>query len=241
MEQYHIGQEIKKEMLSKGMTASQLAEKINLTPQAVYDIFKKNHIATDRLMDVQRVLGRDFFKELSQVAINGGALADEEDENAVKERFEMLMPEDKLHVLDMKALSVLAEEFVMTEHYKPLVIFYAKEWRAQSAIGNVADVMLGAGKVYDLDLDRQRKKIGKSNDEIIQLVKAMPQPIVNVIGTSDDEGLLFMVNLAQATGKKVYACCRSSQSISNQNLNAEYSDTAIQRFAARANPFRSCR
>ncbi len=56
------------------MTAKQLAEKINLTPQALYDIFKKSHIATDRLMDIQHVLGRDFFKELSQLAQHGGML-----------------------------------------------------------------------------------------------------------------------------------------------------------------------
>ena len=74
MEQYHIGQEIEKEMRAQGMTAKQLAEKINLTPQALYDIFKKGHIATDRLMDIQHVLGRDFFKELSQLAQHGGML-----------------------------------------------------------------------------------------------------------------------------------------------------------------------
>ena len=60
------------------MTAKQLAEKINLTPQALYDIFKKSHIATDRLMDIQHVLGRDFFKELSQLAQHGGMLGSRE-------------------------------------------------------------------------------------------------------------------------------------------------------------------
>ena len=90
---YHIGHEIETEMREQGMSAKQLAEKINLTPQAVYDIFKKNHIATDRLAEIQRVLGRDFFKELSQLANNESILADnsEEEESALKERFEMLI------------------------------------------------------------------------------------------------------------------------------------------------------
>ena len=128
MEKYHIGHEIEKEMRAKGMTARQLADEINLSPQAVYDIFKKNHIATDRLAEVQRVLGRDFFKELSQVVTNGGVLAEEEDESVVKERFEMLMPEDKLRVIDRERFYQLAEEFVNTEHHKPLVVFY-NDWR----------------------------------------------------------------------------------------------------------------
>lgn len=86
MEKYHIGHEIEKEMKAQGMSARQLAVEINLSPQAVYDIFKKNFIATDRLAMVQRVLGHDFFKELSEALNNGGVLAEKEDESVVKER-----------------------------------------------------------------------------------------------------------------------------------------------------------
>ena len=123
MEKYHIGHEIEKEMRAKGMTARELAGEINLSPHAVYDIFKKNYIATDRLAMVQRVLGRDFFKELSEALKNGGILDKKEDESVVRERFEMLMPEDKLRVIDRELFYQLAEEFVNTEHHKPLVIF----------------------------------------------------------------------------------------------------------------------
>ena len=117
MEKYHIGHEIEKEMRAKGMTARELAGEINLSPQAVYDIFKKNYIATDRLAMVQRVLGRDFFKELSEALKNGGILDKKEDESVVRERFEMLMPEDKLRVIDRERFYQLAEEFVNTEHH----------------------------------------------------------------------------------------------------------------------------
>ena len=232
MEKYHIGHEIEKEMRAQGMTARQLAEKINLSPQAVYDIFKKGHIATDRLMDIQHVLGRDFFKELSQLAQHGGMLAEEEAENAAREQFEMLLPEDKLHVIDYYALRELAEEFVMSEHHKPLVIFYPDDWTIPGKFDDTVNHKLGVGKVYLLDLRREHKK-DKSNDEIIHFVQSMPHPFVKVFGPGlDDEDFRFMVDLSQATGKQVYAFRKSIQEIVNYHGNPEYRDTAIAHFSA---------
>ena len=235
MEQYHIGQEIEKEMRAQGMTAKQLAEKINLTPQALYDIFKKGHIATDRLMDIQHVLGRDFFKELSQLAQHGGMLAEEEAENAAREQFEMLLPEDKLHVIDYYALRELAEEFVMSEHHKPLVVFYPDDWTIPGKFDDIVNHKLGVGKVYQLDLRKEHKQ-GKSNDEIIHFVQSMPHPVVKVFGPGlDDEDFRFMVDLSQATGKQVYAFRKSIQEIVNyQGMfgNPEYRDTDIAHFSA---------
>ena len=232
MEQYHIGQEIEKEMRAQGMTAKQLAEKINLTPQALYDIFKKSHIATDRLMDIQHVLGRDFFKELSQLAQHGGMLAEEEAENAAREQFEMLLPEDKLHVIDYYALRELAEEFVMSEHHKPLVVFYPDDWTIPGKFDDIVNHKLGVGKVYQLDLRKEHKQ-GKSNDEIIHFVQSMPHPVVNISGPGlDDEDFRFMVDLSEATGKQVYAFCKSIQEIVNYQGNPEYRDTAIAHFSA---------
>ena len=235
MEQYHIGQEIEKEMRAQGMTAKQLAEKINLTPQALYDIFKKSHIATDRLMDIQHVLGRDFFMELSQLVQHAGMPAEEEVENAAREQFEMLLPEDKLHVIDYYALCELAEGFVMSEHRRPLVIFYSDDWTIPDKFHDTVNHKLGVGKVYLLDLRKEHKK-GKSNEEIIRFVESMPHPVVDISGQGlDDEDFRFMVELSQATGKQVYAFCKSIQEIVNyQGMfgKPEYRDTAIAHFSA---------
>ena len=78
-EKYHVGNEIKKELSVQGKSARWLADEICLTPQAVYDIFKKDSINTDRLIKIQRALGRDFFMEYSKHIKNGGVVADEED------------------------------------------------------------------------------------------------------------------------------------------------------------------
>lgn len=231
MEKYHIGHEIEKEMRAKGMTARQLADEINLSPQAVYDIFKKNHIATDRLAEVQRVLGRDFFKELSQVVTNGGVLAEEEDESVVKERFEMLMPEDKLRVIDRERFYQLAEEFVNTEHHKPLVIFY-NDWQLvqKDIIELYSDSDLRPGQVLYVDLPSLHKK-GKADDEIIRDYKAMPQPIVRVYCGNLNESFSFMKKLADETGKKVYAYCLETNDLQDDHWDGIiYRDHAIESF-----------
>lgn len=233
MEKYHIGHEIEKEMRAQGMTARQLAEKINLSPQAVYDIFKKDHITTDRLTMVQRALGRDFFKEFSQVATNGALLAEEEDDSVVKERFEMLMPEDKLRVIDRERFHLLAEEFVNTEHHKPLVIFY-NDWQLlkEDIIELYSDRDLRPGQVLYVDLSGLHKK-GKSDDEIIRDYKAMPQPILRVSCGNLNESFSFMKRLADETGKKVYAYCLEPNDLKDDHWNGiTYWDCAIEAFGS---------
>lgn len=233
MEKYHIGHEIEKEMRAKNMTARELASEINLSPQAVYDIFKKDYIATDRLAMIQRVLDRDFFKELSEALNNGGMLAEKEDESVIKERFEMLMPEDKLRVIDRERFYQLAEEFVNTERHKPLVIFY-NDWQTiqKDIIELYSDHDLRPGKVTHIDLQGLHKK-GKSDDEIINDYKAMPQPIVKVSCGEYNDSFSFMKRLAEETGKKVYAYCFEPNELKDDHWNGiEYWDPAIKAFGS---------
>ena len=234
-QQYHIGKEIEKEMNAQGMSVRELAEKIHLSPQAVYDIFKKNHIATDRLAEIQRVLGRDFFKELSQMAMNNGMLADdaEEDEATLRERFEILVPEDRLHVFDYESFHQLTEEFVNTEHHKPLVIFHT-DWQLNQPdiIEIIADRDLRPGQVLNVYLSNLRKK-GKSDDEIIRDAKSMPQPILEVSCGNYNDDLLFLKKLADETGKKVYAYCRAENKLVKDNRGlVAYEDRAVESFGA---------
>ena len=227
---YHIGHEIEKELRAQGKSARWLADEICLTPQAVYDIFKRNHIATDRLADIQRVLGRDFFKELSQLTNNGGILADEEDESVLLERFELLMPEDKLHVLKREAYEELIEEFVVTEHHKPLVIFTNDPY-IKGSVERTADRELGIGQVFYLDLKREWGK-NISDEDIISHVQDMPHPIVLVGCDACNYSFRFMVKLAQETGKKVFAYCLEDNHLINYTNNLEYHDPMIKYFGA---------
>lgn len=67
MEEYHIGKEIEKEVRKQYPSIDAFAKALHRERQTVYDIFKRAHIATDRLMEVSRLLNRDFFKEFSNV------------------------------------------------------------------------------------------------------------------------------------------------------------------------------
>lgn len=233
MEKYHIGHEIEKEMRAKGKTVRELAREINLSPQAVYDILKKDYISTDRLGMVQRALGRDFFKELSEALSNGGILTEKEDESVVKERFGMLMPEDKLRVIDHERYCQLAEEFVNTEHHKPLVIFYNDRKQVQTDLIELfSDRDLRPGQVVYIDPSDLRKK-GKSDDEIIRDHKAMPQPIVRVTCGVCDDSFLFMKRLADEAGKKVYAYCLAANELQDDYQSGiKYWDRAIEAFGS---------
>ena len=229
-EKYHVGNEIKKELSVQGKSARWLADEICLTPQAVYDIFKKDSINTDRLIKIQRALGRDFFMEYSQYVKNGGVVANEEDESVLQERFALLMPEDKLRVLKRETYEELIEEFVLTEHHKPLVIFTNDPY-IKGSVECVVDRELKTGKIYYVDLIGMRKK-GISDDAIISQVHAMPHPIMHVGCNGGNESFSFMVKLAQETGKKVFAYCMENNHLTNYTNNLEYYDRAIQLFGA---------
>ena len=229
-EKYHVGNEIKKELSVQGKSARWLADEICLTPQAVYDIFKKDSINTDRLIKIQRALGRDFFMEYSQYVKNGGVVANEEDESVLQERFALLMPENKLRVLKRETYEELIEEFVLTEHHKPLVIFTNDPY-IKGSVECVVDRELKTGKIYYVDLIGMRKK-GISDDAIISQVHAMPHPIMHVGCNGGNESFSFMVKLAQETGKKVFAYCMENNHLTNYTNNLEYYDRAIQLFGA---------
>ncbi|MBD5265453.1 MAG: helix-turn-helix transcriptional regulator [Bacteroides sp.] len=125
MREYHLGEEINKEMRRQGMTLSDFARALHRERPTVYNIFKKRHIATDTLAKICRVLNRDFFKELSQVNFNYQEMAEEDDSPDLKEAVSALMPEDELHsVPDNYMLYDIVEEFLLSDREKPLVIFY---------------------------------------------------------------------------------------------------------------------
>ena len=109
MEEYHIGKEIEKEVRQQYPSIDAFAKALHRERQTVYDIFKRAHIATDRLMEVSRLLNRDFFKEFSNV-LHFGETSEEEDEAEVAECISQLMPENELQVIRTERLHELTDE-----------------------------------------------------------------------------------------------------------------------------------
>lgn len=148
-----------------------------------------------------------------------------------KGRFEMLQPWDKLHVLDGETMDLLAREFVNTEQDRPLVIFYSgwQVWK-KNPIKGLAEETLRPGVVLSVDLYK-RRKAAEPDESIIQDVKTMPHPVVEVVGPASDENFRLMVALARETGKKVYAYCIMKSGLERDTRGqVVYRDSTIEPF-----------
>jgi len=62
----HIGEAIKKELERQGKTITWLAEQLPCHRTNVYRIFDKASIDTRVLLHISRILGHDFFADLTQ-------------------------------------------------------------------------------------------------------------------------------------------------------------------------------
>ncbi len=61
----YIGQHIKEVMRQKGVTATQLAERICCTRPHIHKIFRKENIDLVLLWRISHALNYDFFRDLS--------------------------------------------------------------------------------------------------------------------------------------------------------------------------------
>ena len=66
-EDLHIGRIIRQVVTRKGIKVSWLAKRLGCHRNNVYLIFSRAHIDTDTLMAVSRILGHDFFADLSKL------------------------------------------------------------------------------------------------------------------------------------------------------------------------------
>ena len=60
----HIGEYIKQKLKDQGRQGSWLAEKLGFTRQNIYpSIFEKSVIPVERLIELERILGKEFFDD----------------------------------------------------------------------------------------------------------------------------------------------------------------------------------
>lgn len=62
----NIGERIKKELLLQERSVTWFAKKLGCTRMSVYRIFEKQSIDTQQLIQISKILGRDFFNEISE-------------------------------------------------------------------------------------------------------------------------------------------------------------------------------
>lgn len=209
MEEYHIGKEIEKEVRKQYPSIDAFAKALHRERQTVYDIFKRAHIATDRLMEVSRLLNRDFFKEFSNV-LHFGETSEEEDEAELAECISQLMPENELQVIRAKRLHELIDEFFLSERKKPMIIMHDDNDSIVADLRKVAEGILGKGMVKNITI--KQEDIFAFETSITRLSE-MPQKAIeiNYTGSGSDGGfddiILLAERLATESGKHVVVFC----------------------------------
>lgn len=151
MNEYHIGKEIEEEVRRQYPSIEAFAKALHRERQTVYDMFKRDQIATDRLMEVSRLLKRDFFKELSDIYKN--AATNEE----ADEQLDSLMPADQLKIVRYDELEKVIEEYYSTSRKKPLMIS-AVRGNAWTTLEKVGSAVLGEGMIKHLSLHKNKKR-----------------------------------------------------------------------------------
>lgn len=207
MEKYHIGQEIEKEVRKQYSSIDAFAKELNRERTTVYEMFKRSHIATDRLMEVSRILHRDFFKELSEVCMNGEPLT-QEDEGNVSECVSLLLPEDELRLFAWTEVGELFDEFFLQPRKKPLVVFskYCAMYNEElfKAFDESADAIFGRGSVETIMLNKKNRD---GLEAMIPQYAAIPQKVLRVRADGNDSDFLAAERLVSETGKHVVLFC----------------------------------
>ena len=63
---FHLGKMIKDELKKQGRTAVWLARQVHCTPENIYKAFRQQWITMPLLFRISRVLGHDFFQDISE-------------------------------------------------------------------------------------------------------------------------------------------------------------------------------
>lgn len=221
MEEYHIGKEIEKEVRKQYPSIDAFAKALHRERQTVYDIFKRAHIATDRLMEVSRLLNRDFFKEFSNV-LHFGETSEEEDEAEVAECISQLMPENELQVIRAERLHELIDEFFLSERKKPMIIMHDDNDCILADLSKVAEGILGKGMVKNITI--KQEDIFAFETSITRLSE-MPQKAIeiNYTGSGSEGGfddiILLAERLATESGKHVVVFCTCINALGKDSFN----------------------
>lgn len=96
MEEVNIGQKIREVFVTRGITVTEFAKRINKSRENMYSIFSRKTIDTGLLLDISKVLEFDFFKLYS----NSNYVLEEEvhklkEENQILKDYTSLLREQK--------------------------------------------------------------------------------------------------------------------------------------------------
>lgn len=236
IDEYHIGKEIEKEVRRQYSSIEAFAKDLRRERQTVYDIFKRAYIATDRLIEVSKLLNRDFFKELSEYCLQGLIPTEDKSEETITESISQLMPEDELQIVTPQYITDVADEYFLTARTKPLVVFYEnKSNPAFDVFHDIGESILGVGMMKAVHVGYNDLP---TFENMTKLLADMPQKAIEIYydGSSKDgydEIILLSERLVAASGKFVILYCQCVNALGcDKNKRITYEDRAERCFGA---------
>ena len=214
MAKYHLGEEIKKEVMRQGMTKEEFADKICIERQTVYDVFKRPYMATDKLAHICRVLGRDFFRELS---LANSLVVNEvvESEETTEAPMSRLLPNDELHVVSNgEEIDAVVGEYMTAERNKPLVVFYAADIEFE------VDYMLGRWErkgwkgEKDTTRDIHRDTMFQEWGDGMRIDQTPHYSVLIYTGDNYTRAIANAVELMETSGRHIVLVCPVVNSLS---------------------------
>lgn len=118
-----MGAAVYEEFQKSELTPEQFAEKIGCARGNVYNIFKRKSINAEQLVLISRALNHNFLLDLAMlVEDNVGLPAGFPEDDASSKEDMVTLPDGKLLTVNDDDYQSIVEEFITTEHHRPLIV-----------------------------------------------------------------------------------------------------------------------
>lgn len=120
---FHMGTAVYEVFLKSGMTPEQFADKIGCARGNVYNIFKRQSINAEQLVLISRALNHNFLLDLAKLVDENVSLPVNysEDDSNFNENM-VTLPSQKLLTVNDETYVSIIEEYITTEHHRPLIV-----------------------------------------------------------------------------------------------------------------------
>jgi predicted transcriptional regulator len=79
----HKGEIIKKAVIESGYSITRLADKLGKSRRTVYNIFEKQQVPMDLIIEIGRIISHDFRKEIKDMKDYGSGILRSEEREAI--------------------------------------------------------------------------------------------------------------------------------------------------------------
>lgn len=118
-----MGSAIYEEFLKSKMSPEQFADKIGCARGNVYNIFKRQSINAEQLVLISRALNHNFLLDLAKLVDDNLSLSVTYSDEGTSFNEDMVtLPSSKLLTVNDETYNSILEEYLTTEHHRPLIV-----------------------------------------------------------------------------------------------------------------------